>query len=85
MSDLSPFRLRVLQKRIDAVVRAQNAAHLATDRLYELCEKFYGATPSDVDADGILDGVCGYNGMTQGITSAEFHAEMLESIARKRR
>lgn len=46
-----------------------------------LCEEYYGATPSDIDADGIIDTMQMGTGR---ITFREFNNEMLEILGRKK-
>jgi hypothetical protein len=70
--------MNTLQKLIDRCVNASNAVSKAHNDLDSFCEKNYNTTPSDIDADEILDGVMGYNGSCPGMSAKEFDNIMLK-------
>ncbi len=73
---LSAGALAKLQRLIDRTVRASNDFQMANNKLMAFCREHYGCEPGDVDADQIIDGVQGGNGMSAGMKAQEFDDEM---------
>jgi hypothetical protein len=61
-----------LQALIDAAAAANAAAFLATTALDEYCQERWGYTPSDIDADDIIDAVLGGCGVASGMSAEDF-------------
>ena len=70
--------LRRLQRLIDATAKAHAKATVAENALMDECHKLYGKTPSDVDADQIIDSVLGGCGVASGMDASEFDEIMRE-------
>ena len=65
-----------LQKLIDRATKAHQAAFEATTALNAWCDKVYGFTAGDVDADSIIDAVLGGCGSPSGMSAEQFNDEM---------
>jgi len=65
-----------MQVLINRATKANGAAHLATIALDDECLRIYGAAPSDITCDLIIDGVLGGSGMPAGMTVDDFDAAM---------
>lgn len=72
-----------LQRLIDSATSASNMMHNAHGALNEYCLEIYGATPGDVDADGIVDGCFGGCGLSVGIGADQFDREMRAAIGQR--
>lgn len=70
--------LAKLQTLIWKSADAHAAAHRAAGELDEFCMKHYGTTPSDEDADYIIDACLGGCGVSDGMKAEEFDAIMKE-------
>lgn len=68
--------MKELQTLINKAVKASNAYHKAISALDEYCDRTYGKSPSDIDADEIIDGVYGAAGQASGMKAADFDAIM---------
>lgn len=68
--------MKKLQSLINKSVRAHNDASMAGSALNDYCEKTYGVSPSDVDADAIIDSCFGGCGQSSGMSAEEFHQIM---------
>ncbi len=69
-----------LQGLIDRTAKASRSFQLANSELMEYCLEVYGFEPGDVDADAIIDGVLGGDGMPNGMSAKEFDAIMRSSM-----
>ncbi len=63
---------RKLQRLIDKAAKTGGAAFEAQNALNEYCEEQYGHTPSEIDADEILDAVYMLCGWPQTMDAARF-------------
>lgn len=67
---------RRLQRMIDRTAKYYSLAFRCQSLLDEFCQEEYGKTPSDVDADDIIDSVLGGCGECTGMPADEFDATM---------
>lgn len=72
--------MRKLQGLINKATKTNNANYRAEQALAAYAEEIYGRTWSDVDADGIIDAVCGGCGAAPGMKAQEFDEEMRQCI-----
>lgn len=72
--------MRKLQRLIDKAAKVNTAAFQAEEALADYTKEIYGCTWSDVDADGIIDAVCGGTGVSPGMTAEAFDDEMRQQI-----
>lgn len=77
MSRLGP---KALQRKINLCARAYREASEAESVIYDHCMTVYGATPSDIDCETLLDSVFGSGGAAQAVTVEEFNEAMKDSI-----
>lgn len=67
---------RELQRLINRSVKAHNAALDAANELNDYCIVRWNITPSDLDADNIIDACFGGCGMSDGMKAADFERTM---------
>lgn len=76
MTATTKRQLATLQRLINQTVAASNAFNVANSALMDFCHIVYGHEPGDIDADEIIDGIQGGNGVASGMTAEEFDAIM---------
>jgi hypothetical protein len=65
-----------LQRLIDRAAETSSAHFKAVTELDDFCLAHFGATPSELDADSIIDSVLGGGGEAAGMKASEFIAIM---------
>ena len=65
-----------LQRLIDRAAETSSAHFKAITELDDFCLAHFGATPSELDADSIIDAVLGGGGVASGMKAEEFIAIM---------
>jgi hypothetical protein len=65
-----------LQRLIDRAAEATSEHFKAVSALDAFCLSHFGTTPSDLDADSIIDSVLGGGGLASGMKAEDFIAIM---------
>tara|TARA_B100000678_G_scaffold237062_1_gene206779 strand:+ start:4820 stop:5062 length:243 start_codon:yes stop_codon:yes gene_type:complete len=70
-----------MQRLINRVAKSATEYHLASAELDMACRKIYGATPSDIECDTVLDLVYGQIGACRGVTFEIFDQAMKDRLS----
>lgn len=73
---------RELQRLINKCAAANETYYFAQKALNEYCERRYGAAPSDLDCDDIIDALLGGAGAGNRMTAKAFDKQMKDALAR---
>jgi len=68
---------------LDQLTKAHNKVHTLRAKIERHSIAVYGADPADIDCDQFIDGADGGCGVSEGMTTDEFHKEMLLSMKDK--
>ncbi len=74
---------RELQRLINKCAAANETFYFAQKALNAYCEQRYGAAPSDVDCDEIIDALLGGGGAGNKMTAKQFDNAMKASMERR--